>query len=299
MRKMIDARDRIRDNEVLKSYDKYKSYLTELSIYEKSINENKSNKINIFKLARLYKDNGINTKGKKELEARFYKFSSVINKAKQDDPDLDLKDISTQKGRKSISDIISKVQDDEKIKPADLDPVSVIENFALYIAVKKVDEGKLSKEGALIKLDIESEKFDRAQSSYRKYQKTGIVNTFNNLCKKKNGEIPNELVHYTAGSLELTPSEAQNDLNMIQVLRGNYTKKNEEDKTFVVYKVSQLIIDNIMRDPGLTPEEKNQKICELELAEYERVSKNVEEANFKQNTDRYKIVSEDDNRGIV
>ncbi len=84
----------------------------------------------------------------------------------------------------------------------------------------------------------------------------------------------------------------------MQVLKGNYTKNNDIVKRYTVYNVSQLVIDNIRRDPKLTEEEKNEKLCELELEEYERVSKNVEEANRMQNTDRYRISREDDNREI-
>ena len=53
-----------------------------------------------------------------------------------------------------------------------------------------------------------------------------------------------------------------------------------------------------MRDPELTPEEKNMKICEIEVEEAKRVLENVEEANRKQDTDRYKIAREDEERGI-
>ncbi len=86
----------------------------------------------------------------------------------------------------------------------------------------------------------------------------------------------------------------------MQVLKGNYTKNNDIVKRYTVYNVSQLVIDNIRRDPELTEEEKNEKICELELIEYERVSKNVEEANKMQNTDKYRVVreNEDDSREI-
>ncbi len=86
----------------------------------------------------------------------------------------------------------------------------------------------------------------------------------------------------------------------MQVLKGNYTKSNSIAKRYTVYNISQLVIDNIMRDPKLTEEEKNEKICELELEEYERVSKNVEEANRMQNTDKYRVAreNEDDSREI-
>ena len=85
----------------------------------------------------------------------------------------------------------------------------------------------------------------------------------------------------------------------MQVLKGNYTRNNNMEKRYTVYNVSQLVIDNVKRDPRLTEEEKTEKICELQLLEYERVARNVEEANKIQKTDKYRISREDeDNRGI-
>lgn len=149
--------------------------------------------------------------------------------------------------------------------------------------------------------ELSEEQFKRAQTSYRKYEKSGIVDIYNRMCEKKMGRHPEKTVHYVAGTLELTPSEARNDLTIIQVLDGNHTKNDDMERTEKicrVYNISQIVIDNIMRDPKLTPEEKNKKICELELAEYERVSKNVEEANKKQGAHKYKIAREGESREI-
>lgn len=146
--------------------------------------------------------------------------------------------------------------------------------------------------------ELSEKQLKRALESYDKYEESGIVYTYNKLCKKQNGKLPDKVVHYAAGTLELSPSEARNDLMVIQVLKGNYPKGTNLEKKYTVYSVSKLVIDNIMRDPKLTQEEKNKKICELELAEYERVSKNVEEANRIQHTDKYKVQKEDDSRRI-
>ncbi len=152
--------------------------------------------------------------------------------------------------------------------------------------------------GAISEYELSWEQLKKAEASYKKYENTRIIDTYNRLCIKRDGKLPNETVHYAAGTLELTPSEAKDALTVMQVLKGSYNKNNNLQKRYTVYNVSQLVIDNIRRDPELTEEEKNEKICELELAEYERVAKNVEEANKMQNTDKYKIEREDDNREI-
>ncbi len=187
---------------------------------------------------------------------------------------------------------------DKKFKPADLEAVAVIENFALCVALGQVDEKTKDRESVLKEYEISEEEFEQAERAYRKYEKTGMMDVYDGMFKRNQGEAPNKIVHYTAGSLEMRPSEARRDLGIVQVLKGNSAKDKFEEKSLVVYSVSQMVIDNIMRDPELTPEEKNMKICELELAEYERVLKNVEEANRKQNTDRYKIARENEAREI-
>ena len=299
MRKIKNARDRIIDEEDRKAYDKYKTYLSELSIYEEYTQKNSVDKIGgIFRLVSLYKKNGIEVKNRKSLVERFKKFSSTIMRIKQENPDLDLRDIGTQKGRKIVSDVICETQNDKKIKEADLDAVAVIENFSLYVALGQVNENSKDKKSALHEYEISQEKFDRAKASYKKYEKSGIIDLYNHMFKRSNGQLPNNIVHYTAGTLELTPSEARRALSTIQVLKGNDTKNSKIEKFFTVYDVSQVLIDNIMRDPQLTPEEKNRRICELEVAEFERVSKNVEEANRLQHTDKYKITRESDQREI-
>lgn len=140
MKKIKNARERIIDSEVKKAYDKYKKYLSELAVYEQYIQENGPDKISKFKLLSLYIANGIEGKGKKNIEEKFRKFRDTIAEIKQKEPDIDLTDISTQKNRRIVSDIISETQNDENFKPADLAAVAVIENFVLYTAVGQVND---------------------------------------------------------------------------------------------------------------------------------------------------------------
>ena len=298
MKPIGNPRNRIKDEQARKAYDQYKTYLAELSIYEEYSQKNALDIMNPFKLARLYKENGIETKDKKSRAERFRKFSSLVEKMKQKDPDIDLTDIGTHKGREIVSDIIYETQGDKDFKAADLSPVAVVEYFSLYVAVGQVNEGTFDKKTVLQKYDISEEMFDRAQNSYQKYKQTKMTEMFNNHCKRVDRKLPDRIVHYTAGALELRPSEAMNDLKMIDVLKGNYTTQSKAGKAFTVHQVSQLIIDRINQNPYLTTEEKNQRISELEIAEYDRVAKNVDEANRLQKTNKYKVVLEE-NREVM
>lgn len=139
MKKIKNIRDKIKDSDVKKAYDKYQMYLLELRVYENYIQENGSDKINMFRLLSLYKKSGIEVKDKKNIEKRFKKFSDIVMKSKQKNPDIDLSDISTQENREIVSDIIYETQNDENFKTADLNAVAVIENFSLYVAVGQVN----------------------------------------------------------------------------------------------------------------------------------------------------------------
>lgn len=139
MKKIKNIRNKIQDSDVKKAYDKYQMYLLELGIYEKYIEENGTDKINMFRLLSLYKKSGIEVKDKKNIEERFRKFSDIVVKAKQRKPDIDLSDISTQENREIVSDIIYETQNDENFKTADLNAVAVIENFSLYVAIGQID----------------------------------------------------------------------------------------------------------------------------------------------------------------
>lgn len=139
MKKIKNIREKIIDRDVKKAYDKYQMYLLELDVYEDYIKENGPNKINMFRLLSMYKKSGIEVKDKKNIEERFKKFSDIVMKLKQENPEIDLSDISTQKNREIVSDIIYETQNDKNFKTSDLNLVAVIENFSLYVAVGQVN----------------------------------------------------------------------------------------------------------------------------------------------------------------
>lgn len=146
----------------------------------------------------------------------------------------------------------------------------------------------------LIKYGLSQEQFEKALESYKKYEKSGMIDSYDKKCKEEEGKYPNRVIHYIAGTLELMPANTKVGLKVIQDLKSS----SRGGKEYKEHKISQLVIDNIMRDPKLTQEEKMERIAELERAEYERVSKIVDEANRKQGTDKYRVEKEEEIREI-
>lgn len=108
MIKIKNVQNRITDNEIEKAYNQFQRYLLELTIYEEyTKGNNKVGKVNMFRLLSLYKKKGIEIEDKKDLRKRFEDFSLKIEKIKQENPNIDLKDIRTQNGRDIVSDVIS------------------------------------------------------------------------------------------------------------------------------------------------------------------------------------------------
>ncbi len=184
----------------------------------------------------------------------------------------------------------------------ELEAVSVIENFLLCATVQQVREGKTDQDSMLKVYDISEEEFERANSSYEKYKSIGTMQLYDYIHKREKAKLPDKVVHYVAGTLEVRPSEARKSLVEMEVLKEkkeNSARKEFQEKYCVTsYTTSQATIDNIMRDSERTPEEKIKRICELELLEYIRKSDMVEEANQKQHTDRYRVAKEDEEREI-
>lgn len=184
----------------------------------------------------------------------------------------------------------------------DLEAVAVIESFLLCGAVQQVRENEIDRNGLLHAYDITEEEFERAESSYEKYQSMGTMQLYNYMYKREKGRLPEQAIHYTAGTLEVRPSVARKSLVAMDVIKEkkkSASRKEFEKKYCVVsYTISQVTIDNIMDDPEQTPEQKIRRITELEVLEYKRKIDMVEEANQKQNTDRYRIAKEEEERAI-
>ena len=279
MRKPVNIKDRIRDKDVLDAYSKYELYLQELDIYDKYMQEN--GKVNITKA---YKDIGINDK--KGVKERFQKLISEIDIAKKQNPQLDLRDIRTQEGRRVVSGIISETQNSKDFKPTDLSDVAVIENLALYAAVRDVNEKLKFKDVALVHYDLTEDEFDKAQESLKKYRSSEIMQKFNGVFKNTDS-----IVHYAAAVVEETPINVCEAFKRLGLEKGKFKSKNLKNVT--IYKVSQLVIDNILKDDKLTPTEKSAKINELQLDEIDRKQKMVDDANQKFGGEKYKAVMED------
>lgn len=272
-------KDRIRDEAVLKACNRYQTYLKELDIYEQYKQE--GGKVNIVKL---YQDIGI--QDKEDIKNRFQKLISTIDHVKKKNPELDLREISTQEGRRTVSDIIYETQDDKEFKASDLSDVAVIENLSLYAAVRDVNEKLKLKDVALVHYDLSEEQFDKAQESFRKYKSSEIMDKFNSRFRNSNS-----IIHYAAAVLEETPINVYEAFKRLGLEKGEFIPKRE--KSITAYQISQLVIDNIMRDPKLTTEQKNAKINELQLAEIDKKQRLADERNALKGAKEYKIIMEE------
>lgn len=308
MKKIKDVREKIQDKEVKKIFDKYEAYMDELDIYERYTEENPSGRIYKYKLARLYREKEIEFGSKKALEERFKKFSSNVEKVKQENEGIDLHDIRTQKNRETISELINQTQKGREVKIADLDPIAIIEDFSLCVAIGSVEEKKMSVQEALEKFQITEEEFVAAQNSYKEYEQSGMMENYNNRMKEKGK--PKPIIHYTAGCLELTPAQARNDLAMIGVLKGEeFVKRKTVIEKYCDVEVSQAVIDTIMMNPNLTLEQKEERIQQEREKLRRPIEKLVKETNLRSQNE-YKIKEtnnvidmtheedDDDERGI-
>lgn len=280
MRKVNEnkIKERIRDEDVLKAYNRYQTYLRELDIYDKYKQENMSKK----DILELYEEAGIE---EKDVLKRFQTLISEINSVKKKNPNIDLRDIRTQTGRQAVSDIIYETQDDKDFKPSDLSDVAVIENLSLYAAVRDVNERLKLKEVALVHYDIGEEEFDRAQATVTEYKKSGAIDKFNAF------KDSSSIVHYAAATLEETPVNVYEAFKRLGLEKGEFTPKRE--KVVEAYRISQLVIDNIMRDPKLTLEQKQAKVKELQQAEINKKQELANESNTKKGGKVYKVIVED------
>lgn len=187
----------------------------------------------------------------------------------------------------------------------DLETVSVIENFVLCATVQQVRESGMDRDSLLRIYDISEEEYERAENSYEKYERIGTMKIYDYIYKRETGRLPEKALHYVAGTLEIRPSKARKSLRAMKLIeKGRCKEENSSRREFlekysiVSYTTSQLMIDRIMRDTERTPEEKIKRICELELLEDIKKLDIVDEANRKQNTDRYRIAREDEGREI-
>lgn len=256
---------RIEDEQVKEAYQKYETYLSELSILDEVASRGKSQKVNMFQLYGMYKKNGFDPKTKKEMLDKFKNFSSSISEAKKEHPGADLRDITTKEGRTMISGIISKTQGAKDFKPADLLDVALAENVALYAALKNYNEKVETKEAVLVHYDLDEQQFDKMQEKYQNFKKSGMMEPFTEMCEKVDGQKPSTTIAYAAAVVEDRPVNTMEALRRIGVIEqdkelAKYSKEIELDG------VSELVKDLIRRDPN--EKDPEGKISELENAAY-------------------------------
>ncbi len=267
--KKMNIKDRIQDEETKKAYENYDTYLKELDIYtEYRAKIMNSEKINVFQLKSMFKRAGITVGSNKEMVAGFKKFISLAERARKANPEIDFKDISTQKGRKIVSDIIRESQNESEFKEVDLLDVALAENAALYTALEFYNEKKVPKEEFLEEYELTEEEFDNAQGNYEKFIKSGIIEPFNEMYKRVDGGKPPVTVAYAAAVVNDRPVNTLEGLKRIGTI--------ESDRTLVKYckeveieGISEAVKDLIRKNPKFK-DDPDKEISRLENIEYEK-----------------------------
>lgn len=268
---------RITDENVLDAYSKYETYLKELNVVEEV--EKLEKKLTGRKLMQFYKENHLDLKN---CQQRFRKIFGQIKEIKKENPDIDLRDISTSEGREIVSGIIAETQDDQDFKTADLLDVAMAENLPLYVALEKYNEKKESKEMVLVHYDLSEQQFDALQERYETYKEKGIVEKFNQMCKKTDGNIPSKFVNYAAAALDERPVNALEALRRIGIVEKE--KDIEITKNIKFYSFGKAYEQLLAKKENITDKfELQRRMNEIETEAY---LKTVERLKKLVNTER-------------
>lgn len=267
--KKMNIKGRIQDEDTKKAYESYETYLKELEIYtEYRARIMNSEQINTFQLKNMFKRAGITFESTKEMIAGFKKFISVAERARKADPKIDFKDISTQKGRRVVSDIIRESQNKSEFKEVDLLDVALAENAALYTALEFYNEEKVPKAELLEEYELTEEEFDKAQGKYENLKKSGIMEPFNDMYKRVDTGNPPVTVGYAAAVVNDRPVNTLEGLKRIGTI--------ESDKKLVKYckqveieGISEAVKDLIRKNPKFR-DDPDKEISRLENIEYEK-----------------------------
>ena len=194
--------------EKLAIYQKYQYFKKFMNVYNRY--QHTKNFTNLLKvtdpavvLDKLYRDEGLNNEP--NIDEDYRAFISAIEQAKSQNPDIDINDITSQKSRAVISDIINQTQPSGKeLIPADLDFVAVIDGYGLYKAIAEIENGK-DRESVKQQYEITEEMLEKGETKVADFNKKEIASMY----RRANAD---KTVLLAAGALEINPGEAERDL---------------------------------------------------------------------------------------
>lgn len=258
MKQIKNIEDKLKhDSGRLKAYKKYQKYEAMLKQYEQSGIEIVRNVKLPFRYAKKIAQKNDFTFEEYEL------FCDRIEQLRKENPDIELNDLASQKGRNVIGDIISVSQQDDKFKVADLDGVAVLKYFYLCNEVNNArGKGNDSVKQVLNNNGISVSDTCRKLQNY-KNNKRGELYERN---RRVNAE---SIVHLTAAMLEIGPGEVESSLNAFKKPEDKYYE-TEFDKNIKIKEeeVSKAVLDSIIMNDKLTDDQKKEMID----AEYNKIA---------------------------
>ena len=236
MRSFEKPREKISDEKTLKALKYYEEFSDFLAIYNKLTGKTgidfKQSINPIIYLKKQLKKDCNNGKQYEEKFQRYQDFSSLMKKAERLYAQVDLTDITSARSRNVIGGIISEsnAKNDNEFVRADLDSVAVIKGYGLYKAVEEIQENKdeNNKAEVLKRYDITEAMYQKACDRIETYESQGKREDYD---RKRRGDKSQNIVHITAAVLEISPAEAERNLEEIDQIHG---KENEFDKRYKV-----------------------------------------------------------------
>lgn len=274
--------------EKLNIYQQYKRYKSMINVYTRQ--KNMGNIKNILKINDPSKslENFLKIEGldpNKDID-EYREFKRIVDEIKSENPEVDLRDVTSSDNRKIVSDIINKTQGVKELCPADLDFVAVIEGFGLYKAMSDISQGK-DRQMAIKENDITEEMLQKGETRLQTFNKKGIKDIFKRVNK---GEVdPTVLI--TAGALEIAPGEAQSDLESFGVIKSKEKEPVTEECLLINRKEPALnVMDAFYRKLGeYAPNKTNTEMVKKAIDDYlngiEQWNKEqeAEEAKYRRN----------------
>lgn len=258
MKEIKDVRKKFgNDSRRVKAYEKYEKYEKMLKAYNEGIKLVPSTR------------NPFRTAGKIAQKAGFdpeeyERFCNEVDKILKKDPETNLNDLSSQKGRSVIGDIIAISQADDNFKNADLDSVAVAKYFYVCNEMNKArGKSEFAVEQVLKDNGISVQETAKKFKNYQRNDRKGLY-------ERNRKSKAQDIVHITAAFLEIGPGEAESSLSAFNKIESKYYE-TEFDRSIKIRQdeVSKAVLDAIIMNDKLTDSQKKERID----AEYNKIAK--------------------------
>lgn len=254
---------RLQKLDVYQKYQRFKKLLNVYNRYQHTKNFTNLLKVTdpVLVLDKLYRDEGLNNEP--NIDEEYRNLKKAVEQAKSENPDVDINDITSQKTRAVMSDIINQTQNKGKeLIPADLDFVAVIEGYGLYKAISEIEAGK-DRESIKKKYEITEEMLKKGEIRVEEFNQKEIVGMYQRANCDKN-------ILLTAGALEINPGEAQRDLESFGEIEPKAKEPIAEDCLLIKRREPQMyVIDAFYRRyEEYAPSSQNMQLVKQSIENY-------------------------------